>query len=546
MWNDEFLLGEDQFVYSENLDIYRDPRCIQLAVKPVNYKTGLPSFVNIIGDTGIDITGDNIDNQIFFAMENKDIIDALWTLRFDGSTARPFATYYTWRNFVLLPWSGLVFWDYVNGIFVPFEVTPAASDPAWIRDELAYEQDWTTDKAFDMTGQWLGTVGITRPVYTIGNSVFFGDSQDHWNIAITSTDWGMDWSWPFWPWFPTITAYQQGIDQPWEVVFASVHSDSVWSGSTSLSRVYTELSALWVIAWEANNGVKQLQIDKFTKFLHGVNYNNTDIIIGGDVNQYYYDAGNIPTSADYKAVYVYKHYGFGSDAQQLQAKSRYHPNIETAFDTPGVTFYLVGEYGQTNANWARVNDMIYGISTKDEYSVIYAYGRENGWVNIGWSIVVSRNSFGKRMKRIGTLYRNRGRNGFYYSYEDEDGVYGIDYYDDITLDVPTSYQSSGKIFLRTDDGGDMSLEKEIKELRIGCRIPEDTTMTISYILDNGVEQDYATITNTTQGTNEYKKYRGNLPVKGFKCISWFAEFTTTWTSTPQLFNFNYDIWIIQQ
>lgn len=88
------------------------------------------------------------------------------------------------------------------------------------------------------------------------------------------------------------------------------------------------------------------------------------------------------------------------------------------------------------------------------------------------------------MKRIGTLYRNRGRNGFYYSYEDEDGVFGIDYYDDISLDIPTSYQSSGKIFLRTDDGGDMSLEKEIKELRIGCRIPEDTTMNISYILDN--------------------------------------------------------------
>jgi hypothetical protein len=88
------------------------------------------------------------------------------------------------------------------------------------------------------------------------------------------------------------------------------------------------------------------------------------------------------------------------------------------------------------------------------------------------------------MKRIGCLYRNYSKNGFYYSYEDEDGVFGVDYYDDISIDTPTSFQPSGKIFIRTDDGGDMSMEKEVKEIRAGIYVPENTTIKISYILDN--------------------------------------------------------------
>jgi hypothetical protein len=102
------------------------------------------------------------------------------------------------------------------------------------------------------------------------------------------------------------------------------------------------------------------------------------------------------------------------------------------------------------------------------------------------------------------------------------------------------------MFIRTDDGADMSAEKEVLELKVWCRVPENTTIKISYILDNsGTEILYDTITNTTQGTNEYKKYRGNNPIRGFKCISWFVELTTTGTSTPQIFNFNYDLWIVK-
>lgn len=71
----------------------------------------MPGFVNIIGDTGVDITAASVDNKIFFALENKDIIDALGTLRFDGSTARPASTFYTWRGFARIS-SGISFWDY--------------------------------------------------------------------------------------------------------------------------------------------------------------------------------------------------------------------------------------------------------------------------------------------------------------------------------------------------------------------------------------------------------------------------------------------------
>ena len=114
-------------------------------------------------------------------------------------------------------------------------------------------------------------------------------------------------------------------------------------------------------------------------------------------------------------------------------------------------------------------------------------------------MIVSKNSAGKTMRRIGCLFRTASKNGFYYTYEDEDGVFGIDYYDDISIETPTSYQPSGKVFLRTDDAGDMSVDKEVLNLKIGCKVPEDTTIIISYILDNsGTEIVYDTITHTTQ------------------------------------------------
>lgn len=538
MWNDEYLLAEGQYVYSENLDIYRDPRWVQLAVKPTNYKTGLTDMVYLIGTSYLDDMSD--DTRVFFALENKDIIDASWVVRYDGSTLRPLSTHSHWRTFFTIG-NGLTFWDFINWIFIPLDITSPASVPDWNRN--TGDTDWTTRAVS------LGGNGYTRPAYTIGNQVFFGQSDDHYNIAITSLTWGMPWSPPvqFWPWYPTVTQYAQWIDQPGDVVFASVHSDSVWSGSSSFFRTSTELSGLSVVAGVADQWTKQVQIDKYSKILHGVNKNNLDIIIAGDVKEYFYaNDPDSPSSADYSSVYIYKHYGFGADAQQLQARSRYFNNIETAFDNHGVTYYLAGIYGITDYNWAKINDTVYCISNKDDVGLIYAYGKSIWWINDGWSVLISRNSSGKAMKRIGCLYRNYSKNWFYYSYEDEEWVFWVDYYDDISIDTPTSFQPSGKIFIRTDDGGDMSMEKEVKEIRAGIYVPENTTIKISYILDNNwVEKDYATITHTTQGSNDYKKYRGNEPVKWFKCISWFAELTTTGNKSPHIANFNYDLAIVQ-
>lgn len=88
-----------------------------------------------------------------------------------------------------------------------------------------------------------------------------------------------------------------------------MHSDSVWSGSTSISRLTTELSGLSVVAGVASEGTKQVQIDKYSKVLHGVNKNNLDIIVAGDVKEYHYDTDlTSPSSADYSSVYIYNHY----------------------------------------------------------------------------------------------------------------------------------------------------------------------------------------------------------------------------------------------
>lgn len=550
MWNDEFLLAEGQYVYSENLDIYRDPRWIQLAVKPTNYKTALPSMVYIIGTTSTM----SVDRSVYFALESKDIIDAAWNLRFEGSTIRPNAVwelYSHWRWFATVNSSNITFWDFYGGIVVPSSVSAPAASPTWNRDtgtdyDLAPYAFSFIENAISAT---YCSTGWTRPFYTIGSNLFFWDQANQYNITQTSSTGWMagHGSWPFWPWYVTITSYAQWIDQPWEVVFASVHSDSVWSGSTNRGRLATELSALSVVNGVANGGTKQLQVDKYFKVLHGVNKNNTDILVAWDVSEYIYDTDTTsPSDAIYSGVSVYKHYGFGSDAQQMIARSRKYDNIVTAFDNHWLTYYLVGIFWFTDYNWAKINDMVYCISNKDDVGQIYAYGKNVAGLPDAWSVAITRNSAGKKMKRIGCLFRNFDKNWFYYSYEDEDGVFGIDYYDDITIDTPTSYQPSGKIFLRTDDGWDMSLEKEVKILTAWVYVPENTTIKISYILDNsGTEIDYATITNTTQGTNPYKKYRGNKPVKGFKCISWFVELTTTGTETPKLYNFNYELWVVQ-
>lgn len=548
MGNDETLLAPWQYVYSENLDIYRDPRYIQLSVKPVNYKTGLQDLVVLIGSAFWFTDPDTTPRNIYFAFENKDIYDAEWTLRYEWSVTDPLNPRWIWRSFIFgIPsTNGIAFLDYQWGRFIPYFVDEPAATPEWYRDDSAYSPDWTP-YALDMQSNSLVFNWITKPVYNIGSSIFTADNIDHRNLLITSPTGWMSWSGAFWPWYPTIASYWQWISQPWEVVFASVHSDSVWSGSTTTSRTYTELSALSVVPNVSDSWTKQAQIDKYSKILHWVNKNNTDILIAWDVQEYTYNHGvSSPSDAIYSSVYVYKHYWFGADAQQLIVRSRYSNNIEIAFWNHWITYYLVGVYWLTDYNWAKINDMVYCISNKDDVGLIYAYWKTFGGINDAWSVIISKNSFGKKMKRVWCLWRTASKNWFYYSYEDEDWVFGIDYYDDISIATPTSFQPSGKIFLRKDDGGDMSIKKEVKILTAWVYVPEDTTIKISYILDDSwVEKEYQTITHTTQWSEDYKTYKGNEPVKWFKTISWFAELTSTGTKSPYIANFNYELAAIQ-
>lgn len=67
------------------------------------------------------------------------------------------------------------------------------------------------------------------------------------------------------------------------------------------------------------------------------------------------------------------------------------------------------------------------------------------------------------------------------------------------IDEPPAYQPEGKVLLRVDDGGDYGMKKEIKgNVIVGCDVPTGTSIVISYVLDDGTEQTYATITPTTQ------------------------------------------------
>lgn len=554
MGNDETLLAENQFVYSENIDIYRDPRKIQLAVKPESFLTWMPWLALIMAE---ERSIDANSRETYYCMENKDIIDWELDMRFEGSVLRPkwpgapiADSSGNWRAFLQL-WVNqpMFFFDYEGWILVPNYVWPPASDPQWYR--IDGTKDWTNyafDIVFDTTGTTLSQYWRQRPVYFIWGSYFFADDSDHRNIVRTSNTWWMPGyasGHKFWPGYPTLTAYSQGISQPGDTVFASVHSDSVWTIGNSSVSLSSEMSAVSVVAGVASTWVKQLQTNVPIKFLHGVNKNNQDILIAGNIKESIDYPGGTTETVEYSSIYVYQWLGFWVGSTPLMAKSRYHQNIATAFDHHWITYYLVGTYGLTDYNWAAINDLVYCISNKDNVGLIYAFGKSVWGVNDGWSVVVSTNSQGKKMKRIGCLYRNYAKNGFYYTYEDVDGLFWVDYYDDISIDNPTSFQPSGKIFLRTDDGWDVSLKKEVGLLKVGCEVPADTSIEISYILDDGAEVTYETITPTTQGSSAYKSYKGNKPIKWFQKISWFATLNTTGTNTPSISNFNYDIRAIQ-
>lgn len=134
------------------------------------------------------------------------------------------------------------------------------------------------------------------------------------------------------------------------------------------------------------------------------------MIAGDELSRVYGNNTGYPLSIEYSSVYTYKIYGFGADAQQLITKSRKYDNIVTAFDNHGITFYLIGITGNTDFNWGQVNEMVYCVSNKDNVGLIYAYGRVNPGDDDSWSVIVSKNSQGKKMRQIGCIYRNASKN----------------------------------------------------------------------------------------------------------------------------------------
>lgn len=546
MGNDEYLLWEGQYVYSENLDIYRDPRCIQLAGKPTLFLSGLPDLASIMLTLST-LWPPTTDRKTVFALENKDIVDAVWDLRYPGSTLRPLdQNYGRWRAAGILSGGHNVFLDWQSGIIIPQQVYPPASWALqWSRDSDA--KDWT-NKAAVMDTLWLLYNGETKPILKIGNDTFIADNQDIYSITYQWLSAGMPWyvsGHKWWPWYPWLKSFPQWISQPGENIFLSNHIDSVWSISSAYYQVESELSSLSLGAWAPGAWTKQGQVYRNSKFLHWINKNGVDIIVGwAEKSRTYPVYYFIPDVIDFESVFTYMNLGFWADSQVLIAKSRRYSNVQKTFWNHGITYYLSGLHGLADYNWAKIHDMVYCVSFRDDFACVYAYGKNIWGMRDAWSVVLSRNSQGKKMKRIGCLYRQPYKNWFYYTFEDEDGVFWVDYFDDITLSV-SSYQSDGKIFLRTDDGGDLSQKKEVKELKIGVKVPENTSVVVSYIIDGWDEVVYETITKSTQWTSEYKDYRGNKPIRWFHEISWFVKLTGNWTNTPQLYNFNYELWTIQ-
>jgi hypothetical protein len=107
-------------------------------------------MVYIIGDYSGGANTVTGQRDIWFALENKDIIDAEGTLRYDGSTLKPKNTSGTWKGFLRVPpTNGAIFFDFNRGIFVPYFVDTPASATPWYRDNPLYTADWE-DYAFPL------------------------------------------------------------------------------------------------------------------------------------------------------------------------------------------------------------------------------------------------------------------------------------------------------------------------------------------------------------------------------------------------------------
>lgn len=519
MGNDEFLLWEWQYVYAEDIDIYRDPRFVQLAPKPVEYDTALEDFVVLVYFYA------NQDNWVFYFYDSKFIKKKNWTIVYlDSTRAKEF--FWPWRMVKAFE-QGLFFADNKVQIISLFVTTGTYA--GW---EVTTGGIWQAAELFNSA---IGDADV-HPFIEQGSLVYMA-----WDDVER-----IEYNWPDWvSGLPDYTTTPLSVN--WNGGFSDIQlqSDTIWASSTLLNLTKTLLSS-----FDASGNVGQIK-PLNQQVVQGYNRDGQLFIVTGSMSS----QTNIDpaTAVEYDCIQMYANYWFGANWQQLITRSRISDWVTKGFanNSNWLVFYFLWEFGVTNHNWFSSNWITYTIQSKDDEACIYAYWKAIGATRDAFTVIVSKTSAWKRIKRIWGLFQNTTATdapveNFYFTYEDEDGNFGIDrFYNYMGIENPPEYQPSGKILLRVDDGGDYGMVKEIKwNVTVGCDVPTGTTIVISYVLDDGNETEYATITPTTKNSNIVKEIKLSKPIRGFQTIAWYIKLTG-WTNTPKLYNFNYELGAIQ-
>lgn len=87
---------------------------------------------------------------------------------------------------------------------------------------------------------------------------------------------------------------------------------------------------------------------------------------------------------------------------------------------------------------------------------------------------------------------------------------------------------------QTEDLGDYSIMKELRQVRVGADIPTGTSIQIDYIVDGGSVQNYYTLDSSGAHDLEINKQ-----IENFREITWCITLNsnTAKTATPTLYTF---------
>lgn len=158
-----------------------------------------------------------------------------------------------------------------------------------------------------------------------------------------------------------------------------------------------------------------------------------------------------------------------------------------------------------------------------------------------------KNRSGNKVSRVGVFATAEDAAGFYYSWYDPEGIYGVDY---VNTENPyyVTYLAQGEFILPSDDTTtnvkdqtvthDLNARKEISNVMVGADVPTGCSIEIYAIRDNASATGvlYCTLLPSTKRWQNF-----NAPSGEFNEIKWKVVLKGNGTATPKFYDLKYDV-----